>query len=130
MPADLTIEGCSDSVVVDMGNVYLESLGRIIQMDVTIKNVCPGKRVALAAILTEVDENGMEYQRGSKAMTIPAHNFPTCRDVLVKCIKFVLPEDLGYLWPAPPRSCATPAASRPGSSPTTSTATSAAVSLS
>ena len=36
----------------------------------------------------------MEYQRGSKAMTIPAHNFPTCRDVLVKCIKFVLPEDL------------------------------------
>ena len=48
----------------------------------------------LAAILTEVDENGMEYQRGSKAMTIPAHNFPTCRDVLVKCIKFVLPEDL------------------------------------
>ena len=94
VPADLTIEGCSDSVVVDMGNVYLESLGRIIQMDVTIKNVCPGKRVALAAILTEVDENGMEYQRGSKAMTIPAHNFPTCRDVLVKCIKFVLPEDL------------------------------------
>ena len=94
VPADLTIVGCSDSVVVDMGNVYLESLGRIIQMDVTIKNVCPGKRVALAAILTEVDENGMEYQRGSKAMTIPAHNFPTCRDVLVKCIKFVLPEDL------------------------------------
>ena len=94
VPADLTIEGCSDSVVVDMGNVYLESLGRIIQMDVTIKNVCPGKRVALAAILTEVDENGMEDQRGSKAMTIPAHNFPTCRDVLVKCIKFVLPEDL------------------------------------
>lgn len=94
MPAALTVEGCSDSVVVDMGNVYLESLGRIVQMDVTIKNVCPGKRVALAAILTEVDENGMEYQRGTKTMTIPAHNFATCRDVLVKCIKFVVPEDL------------------------------------
>ena len=63
-------------------------------MDVTIKNVCPGKRVALAAILSEVDEDGMEYPRGMKAMTIPAHNFPTCRDVLVKCIKFVVPEDL------------------------------------
>ena len=36
----------------------------------------------------------MEYQRGMKAMTIPAHNAPTCRDVLVKCIKFVVPEDL------------------------------------
>ena len=27
-------------------------------------------------------------------MTIPAHNAPMCRDVLVKCIKFVVPEDL------------------------------------
>ena len=51
-------------------------------------------QVALAAILTEVDQNGMEHQRGMKAMTIPAHDSPTCRDVLVKCVKFVLPEDL------------------------------------
>ena len=93
-PIDFSVEGCSDAVLVDLGDTYLESMGRIVQMDVTIKNVCPGKRVALAAILTEEDENGMEYQRGMKAMTIPAHNAPTCRDVLVKCIKFVVPEDL------------------------------------
>lgn len=48
-PVDLVVEGCDDSVLVDLGDVYLESQGRIIQMDVTIKNVCPGKRVALAA---------------------------------------------------------------------------------
>lgn len=36
----------------------LESLGRILQLDVTVKNVCPNKRVALAVILTEVDEHG------------------------------------------------------------------------
>lgn len=94
VPIDLTVEGCTDAVLVDMGDVELESQGRIIQMDVTIQHVCPGKRVALAAILTEVDENGMEHQRGMKAMTIPAHSFPTCRDVLVKCIRFVVPEDL------------------------------------
>ena len=94
---EFDIEGCSDAVLVDMGDTYLESLGRIIQMDVTIKNVCPGKRVALAAILTEVDAEGMEYQRGMKAMTIPAHNEPSCRDVLVRCIKFVVPEDTGRL---------------------------------
>ena len=86
--------GCLDAVLIDMGNVSLDSQGRIIQMDVTIKNVCPGKQVALAAILAEVDQNGMEYQRGMKAMTIPAHSFSTCRDVRVKCIKFVVPEDL------------------------------------
>ena len=93
-PVDVTVGGCQDSVLVDLGDAYLESLGRIVQLDVTVKNVCPGKRVALAMILTEVDQNGMEYQRGMKAMTIPAHNASTCRDVLVKCIKFVVPEDL------------------------------------
>ena len=50
--------------------------------------------MALAAILTEVDEQGQEYQRGMKAMTIPAHDSVSCRDVKVKCIKFVAPEDL------------------------------------
>lgn len=94
VPVNLEVEGCADAVLVDAGNTDLESQGRIIQLDVTIKNVCPGKRVALAAILTEVDENGTEYQRGMKAMTIPAHDEPSCRDVLVKCIKFVVPEDL------------------------------------
>lgn len=94
VPQDLTVNGYSDAVLVDMGDTYLESLGRIIQLDVTVKNVCPGKRVALAAILTEVDDEGTEYQRGMKVMTLPAHNEPTCRDVLVKCIKFVVPEDL------------------------------------
>lgn len=93
-PVDLTVEGCQDSVLVDLGDVYLGSQGRIIQMDVTIQNVCPGKRVALAAILTEVGQDGMEHQRGMKAFTIPAHSAPVCRDVLVKCIKFVVPEDL------------------------------------
>ena len=77
-----------------MGDTYLESLGRILQLDVTIKNVCPKKRVALAVILTEVDSNGVEHQRGMKAITIPAHDYPSCRDVVVKCIKFVVPEDL------------------------------------
>ena len=71
-PVDFTTEGCQDSVQVNLGDVYQESLGRIIQVDATIKNVCPGKRVALAVILTEVDEHGEEHQRGMKTVTIPA----------------------------------------------------------
>ena len=94
VPVDVAVEGCSDAVVVNAGDTYLESQGRIIQLDVTIKNVCPNKRVALAAILTEVDANGAECQRGMKTLTIPAHRESSCRDVLVKCIKFVVPEDL------------------------------------
>lgn len=77
-----------------MGDANLESLGRILQLNVTLKNICPGKRVAMAVILSEMDEKGTEYPRGVKTMTIPAHSSQTCQDVLVKCVKFVLPEDL------------------------------------
>ncbi len=105
LPVNVTIDGCQDSVTVDMGDVYLESLGRILQLNVTVKNVCPGKRVALAMILTETDSQDVEHQRGMKTITIPAHNYPSCRDVLVKCIKFVLPEDLDVSGGTPYRMC-------------------------
>ena len=53
-----------------------------------------GVKGSRKVILTEEDKKHMEHQRGMKAITIPAHNYPNCRDVQVKCIKFVLPEDL------------------------------------
>ena len=93
-PVELTVEGCQDAISVDLGDTMLESLGRIVELDVTVKNVCPGKRVALGVILTEIDKNGKECPRGMKAITVPAHHAPSCRDILVKCIKFVLPEDI------------------------------------
>lgn len=93
-PVDFTVEGCQAAVLIDLGETYLESQGRILQLDVTLKDVCPETRVALAVILTETDENGMEHQRGMKTMVIPAHQAPVCRDVLVKCIKFVVPDAL------------------------------------
>lgn len=94
VPVDITIDGCDDAVVFDMGDANLESLGRILQLNVTLKNICPSKRVAMAVILSEVDEKGTEYPRGVKTMSTPAHSSQTCQNVLVKCVKFVLPEDL------------------------------------
>ena len=104
-PVNLTLTGCQDSLVVDLGDTYMESLGRILQVDTTIKNVCPGKRVALAVVLTELDQYGIEHQRGLKTITIPAHDSPTCRDVQVKCVKFVLPEDLNVSGGTPGVMC-------------------------
>ena len=49
---------------------------------------------ALAVLLSEVDPEGNEYKRGQKTMTIPAHTGECCRDVVVRHVKFVLPEDL------------------------------------
>lgn len=102
---DFETESCCDSLVIDLGDVYLESTGCIIQMDVTLKNVCPHKRVALAAILTEEDEYGTEYQRGMKTITVPAHNRSQCHDVLVKGIKFVVPDNLDVSTAPPSSMC-------------------------
>ncbi|MCF2643109.1 VWA domain-containing protein [Roseburia hominis] len=84
----------SPEIEIDCGDVQLDSLGRIIELDVTLKNICPNLRVALAVIITEIDSYGMEHKRGVKTMTIPAHTKQNCSDVIVRCIKFVLPEDL------------------------------------
>ena len=104
-PIDITIGECQDSIEYEIGDAYLESLGRILQLDVNIRNVCPNRRVALGIILTEVDPQGNEYPRGMKTITVPAHHFPTCRDVLVRCIKFVLPEDLDVSGGSPGAMC-------------------------
>lgn len=94
VPVDITVDGCEDTLEFDAGDLVLESLGRIVQLSVTLQNVCPNRRVALAAILTEVDDQGLEYKRGMKTVLIPAHTRESCRDVTVRCIKFVLPESL------------------------------------
>ena len=94
LPVSVTMEGCEDEIEIDAGAAALESLGRILKLDVTIPNVCPGRRVALAVILTEVDDEDNEYRRGMKTLVIPAHDGVSCRDVTVRCIRFVLPEEL------------------------------------
>lgn len=92
-PINVQIDGCEDSLEFDAGQISLASLGRILQLDVTLKSVCPNRRVALAVILTETDSNGIEYKRGLKTLTVPAHTRQTCQDVTVRCINFVLPEE-------------------------------------
>lgn len=92
-PVALTIEGCDDTVEFDAGLLDLGALGRILQLSVTLQNVCPGKRVALAAILSELNGEDVELQRGMKILTVPAHDSASCQNVTVRCIKFVLPQD-------------------------------------
>lgn len=94
VPVTISFDRCEDSVEFNAGEIELESLGRILQLDVTLRNVCPGKRVALAVILTEEGSCGKEYTRGIKTVTVPAHNKNGCRNVKVRCIRFVLPKDL------------------------------------
>lgn len=91
---EFTADGCEDTLYYDLKDVYLDSLGRVLQLDMTLKNICPRKRVALCVTLNEVDSEGTEHKRGIKIFTIPAHYYDTCKDVKVRCVRFILPEDL------------------------------------
>ena len=94
LPAAITVDGCRDAVNAAAGNVMLTGLGRIVQVDAVIKNVCPGKQIAAAVILTETDANGIEHARGTKTMLIPAQGGEACQDIMLKCVSFVVPESL------------------------------------
>ena len=52
--------------------------------------------MALAVILTEEDEEGTEQTVGTKIYTVPAHSGAYCRDILDKCIPFVVPEKTNF----------------------------------
>lgn len=91
---EVEINGCVDTIEFNESEVLLSNLGRIMQVTTRIRNVCPNKRVALAIFLDELDEFDNTYKRGMKTMTIPAHTQSTCRDVIIRCVKFVLPEDI------------------------------------
>lgn len=93
-PVSVNVSGCDESFEFNAGNISLSSTGKILQLDLTLQNVCPGRRVALAIILDEVDNDGNEYRRGFKTMTLPAITSDSCQNVTVRCINFVLPDDL------------------------------------
>lgn len=91
--SEISVEGCQDVLSVDAGDVYLEDTGMILKLDATLKNVCPGRKSAMAMLLSEVDTDGNEISRGVKMFSIPAHFSPSCRDVKIKGVRFVIPDD-------------------------------------
>jgi len=93
IPVDVPMSGCEDFVEFNAGDLVLGDSGRILDLDINLLNICPNKRVALAVILTELDPLGVAQPRGMKTITVPAHVLPACSDVLVTCIRFILPDD-------------------------------------
>ena len=93
VPVDVPIAGCEDFIEFNAGDLAMEDTGRILDLEINLLAICPGRRVALCVILSEVDPSGVAQPRGMKTYTIPAHALPVCSDILVTCIRFILPED-------------------------------------
>ena len=71
-----------------------ENWGRVLDVNMTLRNVCPGRRSAVGVHLWELDEHGGEYARGFRSFTVPAHNAGRSRDVHLPSMRFILPEDV------------------------------------
>ena len=94
VPTEIIVPGCQDSIKVQLADTPLLSLGRIVQVDVTIQAVCPGKRVSASIILMEIAADGTKQPRGTKHILIPAQAGDACQDITLRCVAFSLPENL------------------------------------
>ena len=92
-PQEIEFEGCQDYLAYDLGDYTIDSLGRILELSLTIKNVCPNKKVAVAILLNEIDRYGVEHKKAIKIISIPAHTNSSCKDIKLTNIKLVLPEE-------------------------------------
>lgn len=87
-------DACEESKAITLSAAEIEQTGRILDVAMTLKDVCPAKRTAVGIAVSEVDAGGNEYPRGFRAITVPAHNHPSCRDINVSTVRFILPENL------------------------------------
>lgn len=87
-------EPCQESRVVTVaeGCDNESGMGRTLDVEMTLRDVCPGRRVAVGMELSEVDENGREHSCGFRAVTVPAHNRSAACDIGVERVRFILPE--------------------------------------
>ena len=93
-PTVFTVPGCQDAARVALDAVALQGLGRIVQLDATLKAVCPGKQVAVSVLLAETSADGTALPRGVKHILVPPQEGTGCQDITLKCIQFSLPEAL------------------------------------
>lgn len=89
----LEADACEDFIEYDLGEIDLHHTGRILECSLMLRDICPNRRTALALILKEIDRSGKTIQRGFLTFTVPAHHAKGCRNIRVKSIRFVLPDD-------------------------------------
>ena len=70
----------------------LSNVGRYLTLRLTVKNVAPNKQVALGIKIYETT-GGCRVIKGHKEFAF-AHNGNCCRDITLKNVHFVLPEEI------------------------------------
>lgn len=87
-------EPCQESRVVAIEDACDNdsAMGRTLDVEMTLRDVCPHRRVAVGMELSEVDGDGREHSCGFRAVTVPAHHQSGLCDLGVERVRFILPE--------------------------------------
>ena len=67
-------EPCESIKSVRVSQSLPDSEGRMLDVTLTVQNVCPGRRVFIGLSAHEVMEGGAEELRGFRALSLPAHH--------------------------------------------------------
>jgi len=102
---EIYFEKCEDYKLCHLNDSAIDGQGRILDLSLCLKSVCPGKRVAVGVMLHEMDSHGHEYPRGLKTFTVPAHRHNCCADIPIETVRFILPEDVGVGTSGDPCGC-------------------------
>lgn len=92
-PVECRAEGCQSEVLADVGPVKVTGTGCFLEVHLTLKGVCPGRKVALGVLLTEKDNHGKEHPCGVKTLVVPPHHGEVCKDIRLECLRFVIPSN-------------------------------------
>lgn len=89
----LSLKG-SDLVYCDLGDTMLSGQGCVVSFSLCLKHVLPDRRLAVAVALAELDDQDQEFPRGLRTYTVPPLTGREGGDVLLRSIRFILPQDL------------------------------------
>ena len=87
----ITLEG-GDLVTCRLGELTPGDGGKVLEVSLRLTGVLPERRTAVEVELAEEDGAGGAYPRGVRVLAIPAHHGPAAIDLVLRGIRFYLPE--------------------------------------
>lgn len=94
--APFNADPCDQYITYNIGQIKPSGLGRILEVSLKIESCCPGRKIALAVILYELDSRNVKYLRGTKTYVV-TNTTSSCCNLTIDNIYFVLPECLDMI---------------------------------
>lgn len=85
-------EKCEDCKTITLDAQQLSGNGRFLNLNTTVKNVCPNKRIAIGLALYETT-SGVRVIKGHKTF-VASHSESCFTDIILTNIHFILPEEI------------------------------------